>query len=94
MELFDFTFLHSQMFWLALCFFVLLGFLQKFAIPSIAKSLDARAEQIKQDLKDAEDLRNQAQEMLEDYTKKMEKANNQADKILKQAKEDAKKLTK
>lgn len=92
MELFDFTFLHSQMFWLALCFVVLLGFMQKFAVPVIAKSLDARAEQIKQDLADAESLKNQAQEMLEQYNNKMQEANKQAQEILEQAKQNAKEL--
>lgn len=90
MELFDFTFLHSQMFWLVLCFVVLLVFMYKFAVPSIAKGLDDRAEQIKKDLQAAEELKNQAQELLESYNAKLEKASSEAKLIIQEAKDNAK----
>lgn len=90
MELFDLTFLHSQMFWLVLCFVVLLVFMYKFAVPSIAKGLDARAEQIRKDLEAAEKLRNEAQELLESYNGKLEQASNEAKLIIQEAKDNAK----
>ncbi|HAG53005.1 MAG TPA: ATP synthase F0 subunit B [Alphaproteobacteria bacterium] len=92
MELFDFTFLHSQMFWLALCFVVLLVFMYKFAAPGIAKSLDERANQIKADLNAAEELKNQAQELLESYNAKLEKANSEAQLVIQEAKDNAKEI--
>ncbi|PPR09257.1 MAG: ATP synthase subunit b [Proteobacteria bacterium] len=92
MELFDFTFLHSQMFWLVLCFVVLLVFMYKFAAPSIAKSLDERATLIKADLKAAEELKNQAQELLEQYNEKLEKANSEAKLVIQEAKDNAKEI--
>jgi len=92
MELFDFTFLHSQMFWLALCFVVLLVFMYKFAAPGIAKSLDERANQIKADLHAAEELKNQAQELLESYNAKLEKANSEAQLVIQEAKDNAKEI--
>lgn len=90
MELFDLTFLHSQMFWLVLCFVVLLVFMYKFAVPSIAKGLDARADQIRKDLEAAEKLRNEAQELLESYNGKLEQASNEAKLIIQEAKDNAK----
>lgn len=92
MALFDIHFLESQMFWLALCFAILLVFMYKFAVPSIAKGLDERAEQIKGDLKAAEDLRDQAQELLEQYNAKLEKANNEANLLMQEAKDNAKEI--
>ena len=92
MELFDFHFFESQMFWLALCFIILLGFMYKFAVPSIAKGLDDRANQIREDLKAAEDLKNQAQELLEQYNSKLEKANSEANLLMQEAKDNAKEI--
>jgi F-type H+-transporting ATPase subunit b len=92
MELFDFTFLHSQMFWLVLCFGILLAFMYKYAVPTIAKSLDERANQIKQDLKDAQELKNQALELLEQYNAKLEAANSEATLLMQQAKDNAKEI--
>lgn len=92
MELFDFTFFHSQMFWLVLCFVVLLIFMQKFAVPAISKSLDDRATQIKQDLQDAQKLKKDAEELLADYNAKMHEASKEVDRVLAKAKSDAKKL--
>ena len=92
MELFDFTFLHSQMFWLVLCFAVLFVFMYKFALPSITKGLDARAEQIREDLKSAQDLKDQAQNILDEYKLQIEKANTEASDIVRQAKDNAKQL--
>jgi F-type H+-transporting ATPase subunit b len=92
MELFDFTFLESQMFWLVLCFVVLLVFMYKFAVPVIGKSLDDRANQIREDLKAAEELKAQAQELLEQYNSKIEKANNEANLLMQEAKDNAKEI--
>lgn len=92
MELFDFTFLESQMFWLVLCFVVLLVFMYKFAVPAIGKSLDDRANQIREDLKAAEELKTQAQELLEQYNSKIEKANNEANLLMQEAKDNAKEI--
>lgn len=92
MELFDFTFLQSQMFWLVLCFGILLAFMYKYAVPTIAKSLDERANQIKQDLKDAQELKNQALELLEQYNAKLEAANSEATLLMQQAKDNAKEI--
>jgi len=80
------------MFWLALCFVVLLVFMYKFAAPGIAKSLDERANQIKADLHAAEELKNQAQELLESYNAKLEKANSEAQLVIQEAKDNAKEI--
>jgi F-type H+-transporting ATPase subunit b len=90
MALFDITFIHSQLFWLFVCFFTLLVFMYKFAGPAISKGLDDRANQIKQDLQDAKKLKEEAEALLNDYNKKMEDANKKADDLIKKAKENAK----
>lgn len=92
MALFDFTFIHSQLFWLFVCFFALLLFMYKFAGPAIVKSLDERADQIKKDLEDAERLRKESEELLASYNEKLEQAEAKAQLLVQEAKENAKEV--
>jgi len=93
MALFDFTFIHSQIFWLFVCFFALLLFMYKFAGPAVTKMLDERADQIRKDLEDAERFKNEAEELLNDYKKQMEKSEAKAKKLIKEAKAAAKEIS-
>lgn len=92
MALFDFTFIHSQLFWLFVSFFTLLIFMYKFAGPAISKSLDERADQIRKDLEDAERLKKESEELLASYNEKMEQANAKAQLLLQEAKDTAKEI--
>jgi len=93
MAMFDLTFIHSQLFWLFVCFFALLAFMYKFAGPAVTKMLDERADQIRKDLNDAEQLKKDAEDLLNNYTKQMEDAEQKARKLIKEAKETAKEIS-
>ena len=78
--------------WVTIAFviFVLIAF--KYAKTPILVSLDLRTERIKAELAEAEELKQQAQELLNEYQKKHRDVMNQADEILEEAKQKAEKL--
>lgn len=78
MELFAVEFLHSQIFWVAVAFAVLLGIMSKFVVPAVAAVLDARIAQVKGDLNAAESARAEAQKVLAEYQAQMAAARKEA----------------
>ncbi len=76
-------------FWYVASFVIFAGIIFKFGIPALNKLLDGRIEEIKKDLKEAENLRVEAQEMLAQYQRKHRDAVQEAEKILANAKENA-----
>ena len=81
-------------FWVAVafvCFFALVFKpLSKFA----AGALDSRAEKIKEELDEAERLRNEAQDLLAQYQRKQRDALAEAEGIIAEAREEAKRMQK
>jgi len=81
-------------FWVAVAFvcFIALVFkpLSKFA----AGALDSRAEKIKEELDEAERLRNEAQDLLAQYQRKQRDALAEAEGIIAEAREEAKRMQK
>ena len=79
-------------FWVAIAFvcFVLLVFkpFSKFA----TSALDSRADKIKEELDEAERLRNEAQDLLAQYQRKQRDAAKEADEIIQHAKDEAERL--
>ena len=89
MALFDTTFLASQLFWTALSFLVLLGVMWKYVVPAVTAVLDERAERIRLDLAKAEEMRNDAQNLLEQYEASLATARKEAAEIVASAKQQA-----
>ncbi|MEE9273289.1 MAG: F0F1 ATP synthase subunit B [Robiginitomaculum sp.] len=85
----DFSFSHPTIWvFLALCI-IIAAAIWKGVLKVIAKSLDARGEAIAKELDDAKNLREQAQALLNSYKRKQAEAEEQAIKIVTQAKKDA-----
>jgi len=77
-------------FWVAVSFFIFVGLLVWKGVPGmITAALDARAEKIKQQLDDAQKLREEAQALLADYERKRKDAEKEAQGIVTQAKAEA-----
>ncbi|WP_114284963.1 F0F1 ATP synthase subunit B [Candidatus Halocynthiibacter alkanivorans] len=75
-----------------LAFSLFVGLLLKFGVPAmIAKLLDERAEGIRSDLEEAKALREEAQIVLASFERKQREVQDQADRIVEQAKADAEK---
>lgn len=84
--------LHDPTFWVALAFVVLMVFIAKPVGRMLATALDDRADTIKGQLDEAEQLREEAQELLASFKRKQQEAEEEAAKILKRAKEEAVRL--
>ena len=82
--------LHNTNFVVLLAFIVFVGILLKFGVPAkIGALLDARAAQIKADLDEAKALREEARALLSSYEKKQKEVQEQSDRIVASAKEEA-----
>jgi len=80
-------------FWVAVAFFAFIGLLVYYNVPSmIAKALDSRADAIRQELDEARRLREEAQQLLDDYLRKRREAEEEARAIIEQAKLEAEAL--
>lgn len=83
--------LHNTNFIVLLAFLLFIAVLVYFNVPSmIAKMLDRRAEGIQSELDEARSLREEAQSLLASYERKSREVQDQADRIVAQAREDAK----
>jgi len=72
-------------------FFVLIVWMK---VPGmISKTLDARADKIRDELNEARRLREEAQSLLADYQRKRREAEGEADAIIAEAKDEAERLT-
>lgn len=86
----DFYKLSNTDFIVAIAFFLFIGVLYYFKVPSmIGGLLDKRAEGIQSDLNEARALREEAQSLLASYERKQREVQAQADRIVQAAKESA-----
>ncbi len=82
--------LKSAEFWVLVSFLIFMGLLIWKRVPSMVLSaLDARAEKIRQQLEDAQKLREEAQTLLSEYERKRKDAEKEAEGIVTQAKAEA-----
>ena len=91
-QLTDFSVFSSLIFWSLLSFGVLLFALKKYAFPPIMEMLEEREKKISGDIKSAETLRAEAQELKDEYEKQLKTAHEKADTIVQLATEEAKKV--
>lgn len=89
MELFSTEFLHSQVFWTAVAFAVLLGIISRFVVPAVNAVLDARAAAIKADLDSAAKNRAEAEKALADYSAQLAQARKEAAEVVSRARAEA-----
>jgi F-type H+-transporting ATPase subunit b len=85
--------LHEAEFWVAVGFFVFVGLLGYLGVHRmIGKSLDERAARIKAELDEARKLKDEAAALLDDYQRKRQQAENEAQEIIADAKAEAERL--
>ena len=76
-------------FWVAVAFFLFLGLLLYYGVPKlIGKALDDRADAIKKNIDDARKMREEAQTLLAEYQRKSVEAQDEAQKIVAQARHE------
>lgn len=77
-------------FWATVALFIFIAIVVYLKMPSmIAKTLDARAERIRNELDEARRLREEAQQLLSDYQRKRQEAEQEAKDIVAAAKREA-----
>ncbi len=82
--------LKSPEFWVLVSFLIFAGLLIWKRVPAmVTDALDARAEKIRQQLEDAQKLREEAQALLSEYERKRKDAEKEAEGIVTQAKAEA-----
>jgi len=85
--------LQDPVFWVMIAFFMLMALVVYLKVPgTIGKQLDSRANQIESDIREAEKLREEAQELLATYERKQKESVREAEAILQSARDEAKRL--
>jgi F-type H+-transporting ATPase subunit b len=79
--------------WVAVAFVIFIALTGKLIYRALGQALDNRAAKIKAELDEAKALRDEAQKLLADYQKKQLAALRDAEAIVAQAREEAKRLT-
>ena len=88
----DFSTWIGQIFWLIVSFVAMYVLMSTFVVPRIQSIASRREQKISGDLKRAEELKAEAESILQDYTAQMEKAQEEAEEIIKNAREEAQKI--
>jgi len=77
-------------FWATVGLFIFLGIVAYLKVPAmVAKSLDERAGRIRNELEQARELREEAQELLAEYQRKRKEAEKEAEEIVSAARHEA-----
>lgn len=87
-----YTLAHEPVTWIAVSFVLFFALFTKFVWPTIAKSLDARADKIRDQLEQASRLRAEAEALLASYQAKQVEMLKESEAILAQAQKDAAEL--
>ena len=89
MEIFNPEFVHSQLFWVAVCFLIMLGVIWRYAMPTVIAALDERANKISDDLERADSLKKEAEKFLKEYEAKIKSAQKEASEIITKARKES-----
>ena len=81
-------------FWVALAFVCFIALVFKPLSKFSSSALDTRADKIKEELDEAERLRNEAQDLLAQYQRKQRDASKEAEEIIQHAKDEAERIDK
>jgi F-type H+-transporting ATPase subunit b len=84
--------LQDPAFWVGLAFILVIALVYKPAMAAIGASLDGRSALIRTQIEEARKLREDAQALLEEYQRKQRDAMAEAETIIQQAKEEAKRM--
>jgi F-type H+-transporting ATPase subunit b len=82
----------NEIIWGLVGFLIVFGALAKFGIPAMKKGMNARTERIRNDLKDAEDQRQDAEQLKAEYQASLNDAKAEAARIVDEARQAAEQL--
>jgi len=82
----------NEIIWGTLAFLVLLAVMWKFAFPAVTKMMNDRTERIRANLDDADRVKAEAQQILDDYQRQLADARGEANRIIEEARQTAESL--
>ena len=81
-----------ELVWGTLAFAIVFFLMWKFAFPSVKNGMDARTERIRESLSTAEQAKNDAQAVLDEYQRQLADARNESNRIIEEARQTAEAL--
>ncbi len=84
----------KELVWGSISFILLLGLMYKFALPGIRKTMEARANRIRDNLDEADRVKTEAHAILEEYQRQLADAKNESNRIIEEARQTADQLRK
>jgi F-type H+-transporting ATPase subunit b len=81
-----------ELVWGISSFLIVFLLMWKYAFPSVKKGMDARTDRIRDSLSSAEQAKNDAQTILEDYQRQLADAKNEANRIIEESRQTAEAL--
>jgi F-type H+-transporting ATPase subunit b len=82
----------AEIAWGLVWFIVLFVILWKFAYPAVKKMMDARTERIRNNIDEAQKVRDEAEQILGDYQRQLADARNESNRIIEEARQAAEQL--
>jgi F-type H+-transporting ATPase subunit b len=83
-----------ELVWGISSFLIVFLLMWKYAFPSVKKGMDARTDRIRDSLSSAEQAKNDAQTILDDYQRQLADAKNEANRIIEESRQTADQLRK
>jgi F-type H+-transporting ATPase subunit b len=82
----------NEIIWGSIAFVILFIALKKKAYPAVKKGMDARSDRIRNTLDEAEQAKDEAQSVLDDYRRQLADAKNESSRIIEEARQAADKI--
>jgi F-type H+-transporting ATPase subunit b len=82
----------AEILWGVVWFVILLVVLWKFAFPAVNKMMQGRTERIRNNIDEAQKVRDEAEEILTDYQRQLADARNESNRIIEEARQAAEQL--
>ncbi|MDQ3679146.1 MAG: F0F1 ATP synthase subunit B [Actinomycetota bacterium] len=82
----------KEVIWFVIAFAILFFLMKKFALPPVAQTMHDRSDKIRNNLEEAEQVRNDAQDILKQYKQQLSDARDESNRIIEEARETAESL--
>jgi F-type H+-transporting ATPase subunit b len=82
----------KEIIWFIIAFAILFVVMWKKGLPSVQKAMNERSEKIRDNLEEAEQVRNEAQDILKQYKRQLAEARDESNRIIEEARETAENL--
>jgi F-type H+-transporting ATPase subunit b len=82
----------AEIFWGTVSFVILFAIMAKFAFPAVNKLMQARTERIRNNIDEAQTVRDEAEQILSDYQRQLADARNESNRIIEEARQAAEQL--